>query len=123
MKDEMVRMRKAIASLTLALALIVDGFAVMLFQDQFVEIGVGILVGALTGLIGFSMIIRMSSTIELYGNPKAKGYSSYVKRYGIYTLIFALAAWRGVNIVALLVGMLLHKGAILIYVFIHRKED
>lgn len=81
------------------------------------------MIGALTGIIGFSMITHMSNTIELYGNPKAKGYSSYVKRYAIYTLIFALAAWRGVHVLALLAGMLLHKGAILIYVFLHRKED
>ena len=123
MKDETALMRKSIRWITLALACIACGISLIVFQDQFQGIGVGILIGALSGLIGFSMIIRMSNTIELYDNPKAKGYSSYVKRFGIYTIIFALAAWRGVNIIALLVGMLLHKGAILIYVFIHRKED
>lgn len=123
MMDETSQMGKEIRRITLALALVSCGISLMLFQGHFKDIGAGILIGALTGIIGFSMITHMSNTIELYGNPKAKGYSSYVKRYASYTLIFALAAWRGVHVLALLAGMLLHKGAILIYVFLHRKED
>ena len=121
--DEVSVMGKEIRRLTLALALVCSGLSVVFFHGRFQEIGMGIILGALTGIIGFSMIINMSNRIELYGNPKRKGTASYVTRYLIYASIFAIAAYKGVHIAALLVGFLLHKGAILIYVVLHRKED
>lgn len=123
MSDEVTRMSQEIRKLTLILGLVISGLSMILFQGDFSTIGVGVLIGALSGMIGFNMIVRMSNQIELYVDPKAKGYSSYVKRYAIYTIIFILSAYKGVNIFALFAGMACHKAAILIYVFLHRKED
>ncbi len=123
MMDEVSQMGKEIRRLTLALAFIVSGLSILIFHGQFKVIGIGIIIGALTGIIGFSMITNMTRRIELYGNAKAKGSASYIQRYAIYTVVFLLAAYEGVNIIALFIGILLHKGAILIYVFLHRKED
>lgn len=69
------------------------------------------------------MIVRMSESIELYEDASKAGYAGYLRRYVIYALIFGLSAWRGVNVIALLAGMLCHKASILLYVFLHRKED
>ena len=121
--DEISQMGKEIRRLTLALALICSGLSVVFFHGRFQEIGMGIILGALTGIIGFSMITNMTNRIELYGNPKRKGTASYVQRYALYAIIFSIAAVKGVHVVALLVGFLLHKGAILVYVVLHRKED
>lgn len=121
--DDMTVMNKEIRKLTLILALLLGGISIMVFQGAFQSITIGIFIGALSGIIGYNMIVHMSNSIEYYENPKAKGYSSYVKRYAVYTLIFALSVYKGVNIFALLAGMLCHKAAILIYVFLHRKED
>lgn len=123
MMDDISQMGKEIRRLTLALSLVVSGVSIFIFHGQFREIGIGIIIGALTGIIGFSMIMNLSRRIELYGNAKAKGSASYIQRYAIYMVVFLLAAYKGVNIIALFIGMLIHKGAILIYVFIHRKED
>lgn len=120
--NETARMCQDIRKITLILAVLVSGISTLIFQGYFQTIGVGILIGALMGIIGFNMINTMASRLELYGNVKAKGYQSYVRRYALYTVVFALAAYKGVHIIALLIGMLCHKAAILIYVFLHRKE-
>lgn len=121
--DELTNMNREIRRLTIIIALLAGGVSILVFQGAFQSITIGIFIGALCGIIGYNMIVHLSKTIEYYGNPKAKGYSSYVKRYAIYTVIFALSIYRGVNIFALFVGMLCHKVAILMYVFLHRKED
>lgn len=123
MNDETTRMSHEIRKITIILGLIVSGLSLLIFQGKFSTIGVGVFIGALTGMIGFNMIVHMSHRIEMYGDPKAKGYSSYVKRYAVYAIIFILSAYKGVNVFALFAGMICHKGAILIYVFLHRKED
>lgn len=123
MNDETTGMSHEIRKITIILGLIVSGLSLIIFQGEFSTIGLGVMIGALTGMIGFNMIVHMCNHIELYGNPKAKGYSSYVKRYAVYAIIFMISVYKGINVFALFAGMICHKVAILIYVFLHRKED
>lgn len=116
-------MAREIRWITIILTLITCGLSLMICKGQFSTIGIGICIGALSGLIGFNMIVQMADTIEYYGNAKAKGSSNYALRYIIYALLFGISVYKGVHILALLVGMLCHKASILLYVFIHRKED
>ena len=119
---EVSLMARDIRRLTIALVLAATGISVVIWKDGFSTIGLGIIIGGLCGLLGFSMINKMSADIEHASNPKTKGNISYMLRIVIYTLIFALSALRGINLIALLAGMLCHKAAIMLYVFLHRKE-
>lgn len=120
--NELKTMNKEIRRFSLALMLIATGVSAVVWQGSFRTIGVGIIIGTMAGLIGFAMINTMSAGIEYASNPKAKGNFSYVTRFFFYMLIFGLSAYRGVNLLALLAGMLCHKGAIVLYAFLHRKE-
>lgn len=113
---------KEIRKWTLALMLVACGISLLVFQGRFQSITLGILIGAMCGLLGYGMIERMCSNIETYENAKGRGYHAYVGRYALYTLVFALSMYKGVNVFALLVGMMCHKAAIVIYAFMHRKE-
>lgn len=119
--NETAAMSKEIKKLTLAIMLVICGLSLLVFQS-FQHVTLGIVIGAMCGLMGYGMIERMCSNIELYGNAKGRGQSAYVKRYALYTLIFALSVYKGISIFALLTGMLCHKAAIVLYAFLHRKE-
>ena len=121
--NETANLKKEIRRISLSLSVAAALVSSVIFKDSFSSIGVGILIGTLSGLIGFNMIVRMSESIELYEDASKAGYAGYLRRYFIYALIFGLSAWRGVNVIALLAGMLCHKASILLYVFLHRKED
>lgn len=116
-------MAREIRWITIMIMFMVSGISLIIFQGQFATIGIGICIGALAGLIGFNMIVHMADTIEYYDNAKAKGSSNYTLRYLIYALILGLSVYKGIHILALLVGMLCHKASIMLYVFLHRKED
>ncbi|MEG0329965.1 MAG: hypothetical protein RR602_02100 [Longicatena sp.] len=121
--DETTRMSQDIRKITLILTTIVTAISLVLFQGKMKTIGVGIVIGACCGIIGFQMIANLGNRLEEYDNARNKAIQSYTRRYAMYTLIFALSASVGVQIIALLVGMLCHKASIGIYVFLHRKED
>lgn len=119
--DELKCMGKEIRMWTLAIMLVITGIALVIFHD-IKSVCAGIVIGAMCGLIGYAMINAMSMKVELYQDAKAKGYANYVKRYALYTIIFALSVSRGIHPLALLAGMLCHKAAIVVYAWIHRKE-
>ncbi len=122
--SETDQMAKEIRIITLILTAVLTLMSMMLFPDMMKSVGLGIVIGSLCGLLGFQMILRMSKNIvegSIYGAGSA--YTSYLNRYLIYALIFALSIYRGINVIALAVGMLAHKASILIYTWQHRKED
>lgn len=121
MTSEISLMSREIRRVTILLAVSAALLSLVLFQD-ISHTSTGILIGALCGLIGFDMIVRMSGRLE-EEKASAIGYACYLRRYLVYGLVFGIAAYRGVPILALLAGMLCHKAAILVYVYRHRKED
>lgn len=89
--------------------------SLLLFPGQFQTIGIGIILGALSGVLSFQMIIRSCDKID--GDmPYVKqfAYNSYLKRYLLYFVIFGASAYKGVEVLSLLVGILLHKVAIVL---------
>ena len=118
--NELQRMNREIRIYTLVTAVMLSVAGVLVLPAYGKEIAVGIMIGALTGLIGFQMIIQSASSTQ---NPKGKAYRAYLLRYLVYAAVFAFSIKEGVHIVALLIGMLAHKACILIYTFRHRKED
>lgn len=121
--NEHQRMRREIQTITIILMLMVCGLSILIFHGRVADIGIGIVIGALAGLIGFNMINQMAEQIELVRDAKAKGYQNYVLRYVVYLFIFGISVYKNVSILALFAGMLCHKASILLYVFLHRKED
>lgn len=122
--NETRTMAHEVRLITALLMLILAGAALVIFPDGFKTISIGIVIGAFTGMMGFNMIVNMASKINGESvDVKARAFRSYTRRYLIYAVIFALSASVGVNIVALLAGMLAHKASILIYTWKHRKED
>ena len=64
--NETANLKKEIRRISLSLSVAAALVSSVIFKDSFSSIGVGILIGTLSGLIGFNMIVRMSESIELY---------------------------------------------------------
>ncbi len=120
--NELDRMSKEIRLYTLLLTLVVTLVSILLFPKAGKAVPVGVLIGSLSGMIGFQMILRMASSLEPQG-ARMKAYRSYLLRYLIYAAIFAISIAQGVHALALLAGILAHKASFLIYTWRHRKED
>lgn len=117
-------MAHEVRGITMIIMVILALVAWLLFPGEVKSISMGIIIGAITGMMGFTMIVNMAERID--GDTmdvKARAFRSYTRRYLAYALIFALSAIAGVNVIALLAGMLAHKASILIYTWRHRKED
>ena len=122
--NETRKMGMEIRVLTFILMGIACILCFLLFPSYRKEGILGIVIGSLTGIMGFNMITNMVGRIDSdVPDIKARAKRSYVRRYLIYAIIFALSVIAGANILGLLVGMLLHKCSILLYSFRHRKED
>ncbi|MEG2684487.1 MAG: ATP synthase subunit I [Erysipelotrichaceae bacterium] len=105
------------------LIIIVVMFAVSLLLNNFKAYSVGILLGGVTSLLSFQMIINM--VYRLGDQDKARGTatSNYVFRIMLCVCVFALGASEGASIIAMLAGFLTNKLAIMIYSYRHSKED
>jgi hypothetical protein len=113
--SKMIRIITLVETLTAVLISFLLGFNL--------KVAIGIIAGAMIGIIGFSMIVLMSETITQNPNPKGKAFRSYLLRFIFYGCLFALFMVRGVPVLALFVGMLCHKSSMYIYTFMKRKED
>lgn len=107
---------------------IIMGIAMLLsiafFFSQAKEIIIGIAIGTLCGVMGFNMIIKFSESLngDSY-NVSGGSYTSYLRRYLMYAIVLILCAYVEIPVLAVLVGFLSHKSAIVYYSFLHRKED
>lgn len=121
---ETKKMAMEIRKLSLLLIVLLSILSILIFPHNIKQITMGILVGGLSGIMGFNMICNMVNNID--GDTldvKSRAIRSYTRRYLIYAIIFALSASAGMNVFALLSGILTNKVSILLYSFIHRKED
>lgn len=117
-------MAMEIRKMTILMILLAAIGAFVVYPNGLKSISLGILIGGFSGLWGFSMIISLCEKIDgSTMNAKAYAFRSYTRRYLMYTIVFVLSVSQGANIFALLAGMLLHKGSILLYTWKHRKED
>ncbi|MFR2738631.1 MAG: hypothetical protein ACLTDX_12890 [[Clostridium] innocuum] len=122
--NETRKMGMEIRILTLLLCAAGCVVCIILFPGAWKQGVMGILIGSLTGIMGFNMIQNMVGHIDgELADIKSRAFRSYTRRYMLYAVIFALSAIAGAHIAALLVGMLLHKCSILIFSWKHRKED
>lgn len=122
--NELNMMNKEIRMLTLGCAVILSLLGLLIFPEHGKAVAIGVMIGALCGLIGFQMIINSANSLGAdTANPKGKAYRAYLLRYLVYAAVFAFSIKEGANIIALLIGMLAHKACILIYTYRHRKED
>ena len=122
--NEVSKMGMEVRLITLMLCALGCVVCLLLFPGAFKEGILGIIIGSLTGLMGFTMIQNMVRRIDgEQADIKAHAFRAYTRRYLLYAVIFALSITAGAHAVALLVGMLLHKCSILIYSWRHRKED
>lgn len=118
------RMVKEIDRITLVLTGVLMLVSVIGFPHMVKTVALGIAIGALTGLLGFHMIRNMANrVVDSALEDGSSAYRSYLNRSLLYVAIFAISISQGVNVFALLAGMLAHKVSILIYTWRHRKED
>ena len=116
------RMYRGIRQLTWLLMAIAMA-AMSLLAQEYKYVPAGVAIGALSGVLGFQKIIAMSERIDgSVTDLKLPAFSEYAKRYVLYLLVFGISAYAGVDILAMLVGFSCHKAAILLYVWMHRKE-
>lgn len=111
MMEQKIKMVAIVRKITILLALILILIS-LVFQDKFISAGIAI--GALGGLIGFNMIVKMAYKIEGPRSGRAAS-ANYLLRYLMYGCIFGLSYSQGVNIFAILIGFISSKVAILIY--------
>lgn len=104
-----------IRRLNVVLVIIAALCSILIFGKSGFTIGAGVVIGGCAGILGFNSIIRMSEKVsgELQDASRF-AYTRYMRRYLMYTVIFALAVWRGIHPIALLAGYLCNKLAILI---------
>lgn len=115
MNDEK-KMYHAIRFLTLCLSIAAMLISLLLFPGSLQTIGSGILIGSITGILGFNMIIKTCNRIDGDStNLKAGAYNAYLKRYLLYFLVFGISVYQGIEVLSLLIGILLHKAAIVVY--------
>lgn len=122
--SETRKMAMEVRGISAVLMVVLGLLSILLFPNEFKSITMGIVIGTICGLMGFTMICNMAERID--GDTldvKNRAIRSYTRRYLLYVVIFALSASIGVNLTALLVGMLAHKASILLYTLRHRKED
>ena len=120
--NELNGMNKKILNYSLGIAAIACIVSFILFKDW--KVVLGLLAGLAIALLGYRMIIAM--TLSLRPDEKSgqkQGSLGYVVRYLFYICAFVLLVVLGIPVLALLVGFLCHKAAILLYVVLNREVD
>lgn len=112
-----------IRKLTVIILLISSIIAGIIFHDNFKSVTGGILVGGVTSLLGFNMIINMTNKINSDMNAHRFAYSNYLVRLLLYGCIFTLAVLSDMNIFAILFGYLSNKLAIYFYVYRNKEKE
>ena len=119
----MQQMNKKIVKYTLIFSLFCSIACAMIFHSQMIRVFIAVWIGCLTGLVGYHKIVQMALNIptdEAAG--KKIGTQEYMKRYLMYGLVLVICQFMGLPILAVLVGLMCNKGAILLYA-LKEKED
>lgn len=119
----MQQMNKQIKKYTLAFSLFCSIACAMIFHSQMIQVFIAVWIGCLTGLVGYHKIVQMALNIptgEAAG--KKMGTQEYMKRYLMYGLVLVVCQLMELPILAVLVGLMCNKGAILLYA-LKEKED
>lgn len=113
-------MNQKIIIYTLGLTLVSMVISSLIFHN--IIIALGILIGSLTGLLGYFMIVKMAGFIN-ENTTKQYGIVNYFLRFLVYGIIFVISVLKNISIIALLIGMTCHKLAIVIYAVIEGKKE
>ena len=119
----MQQMNKKIVKYTLIFSLFCSLVCAVIFHSQMIQVFIAVWIGCLTGLVGYRMIVQMALNIptdEIAG--KKIGTQEYMKRYLMYGLVLVICQLMELPILAVLVGLMCNKGAILLYA-LKEKED
>lgn len=119
----MQQMNKQIKKYTLAFSLFCSIACAMIFHSQMIQVFIAVWIGCLTGLVGYHKIVQRALNIptdEAAG--KKIGTQEYMKRYLMYGLVLVVCQLMELPILAVLVGLMCNKGAILLYA-LKEKED
>lgn len=120
--NELNGMNKKILNYSLGIVAIVCIVSFILFKDW--KVVLGLLAGLAIALLGYRMIIAMMLSLRPDEKSGQKqGSLGYVVRYLFYICTFVLLVVLGIPVLALLVGFLCHKAAILLYVVLNREVD
>lgn len=120
MSDEQKQYRE-IRKIQFILMIIMTIVSILLFRDIKVY-AAGVIIGSMCAFMGFNSIIKM--TDKLHGemdNIRGRAFTSYLRRYIMYTIVFGLSVYEGVHPLALLAGYMCNKLAIQLYAFRHKE--
>lgn len=83
----------------------------------------GFWIGTFAGLLGFFTVILMVKSINPNSNSSERfGTFNYVARYAMYGIIFGIAAWNKIPVLAMLLGFVFTKASLILYSLKTRKE-
>lgn len=119
----MQQMNKEIKKYTLAFSLFCSVACAMIFHSQMIRVFIAVWIGCLAGLVGYHKIVQMALNIPTdEATGKKIGTQEYMKRYLMYGLVLVVCQFIELPILAVLVGFMCNKGAILLYA-LKEKED
>lgn len=119
----MQQMNKKIVKYTLIFSLFCSLVCAVIFHSQMIQVFIAVWIGCLTGLVGYRKIVQMALNIptdEIAG--KKTCIQEYMKRYLMYGLVLVICQLMELPILAVFVGLMCNKGAILLYA-LKEKED
>ena len=118
----MQQMNKKIVKYTLIFSLFCSIACAMIFHSQMIQVFIAVWIGCATGLFGYHKIVQMALNIPAdEGAGKKVGTQEYMKRYFMYGFVL-ICQLMELPILAVLVGLMCNKGAILLYA-LKEKED
>lgn len=122
MNKELKELSKQITIFTLLLGIGVGIVGGLVFRNWLVSLG--IIIGNLTGLLGYYMIVQMA--MNLSGDEKTgkkTGLFNYSVRYLVYAAIFyGCVFYLKISVISLLAGILSHKASIYIYSILEKRK-
>lgn len=109
-----------IRKITLILAGVSSLAALLIFRMDASPYILGLILGALMGIISFNMIINMASKINEH-NAQKVAVANYITRFLGIGVIFFFAMTKGIDIFALMIGFICSKIAIQLFAQLERK--
>lgn len=117
--DTMHKMTDFIVRVSIGLGLVAAIIGWIVFNWN---VALGIVVGLAMGLLGYRSIVNLTETISVEEGEN-QGKRGYFARYSMYCVILVACAFLHLSILGVLVGFMIHKMSLLIYVIMDKGES
>lgn len=110
-----------VGMIKIALILMIIELIISFFISFSYSYWLGIIWGAILGILGFISIIRMVEKIEFNTKTRQKVMFNYVLRYLFYIIMLIIGYKLGLNMITMLLGFLCMNIAIKVYIALEER--